>query len=297
MKARRLIVVSVIGAAAVGGALTGTTSASFRGSAGLDTPALRTGSLQVSTSVAQPLGVVDAGATGTSVVTIAASGEGKHLTTTTLIESATVQAPVDLDLKFRQRRDASDDCVGGPYTPWQDKGAGGASPVRVGGEGRPVTQDVCVSVALAGGTAAPAGRHPVRVELGVATRQVRDGETFGWAADDTATITGELLVRPAAPSPAFCSPTLFTTKPDLRFDWSPVADVEQYRVYRVDGPTPVLLGTADGSARSLTVAHQSLGGSLESSRYLIRSVLAGVESLDSREFTLSSARRGWRCRS
>lgn len=183
MKAKSLLLVSVIGAAAVGGALTGTTVASWRDSSAMNAGVLRTGDLGLSANAAGGSALRLTPGQSTAVpLTLTTTGAGKNLRATASLVG--VQGGEHVGLRFRRQTSDTDRCTtdGGatPFTTWA------GSPIRLTDPAPPGTVRLCL--VLTASTEAMPAEMESTLRLDFVAQQSREGRTVGWSAATSASL-------------------------------------------------------------------------------------------------------------
>lgn len=169
MKLPLLLAFSVIGAVAIGGALTGTTLATWRDTATTGPAVVEAGNLrlQVNASSAATLPAVTGlqpGVPQMRVLTVTNDGVGRNLRMVARSASVTVSGATPLELAFRARTSGSDSCSAGTYTPLVS-GTVLTQPLAAG-----ASTQLCLSVST---KAVPYQSSTSTVTLGLTGTQVR----------------------------------------------------------------------------------------------------------------------------
>lgn len=278
MKAKSLLLASVVGAVAVGGALTGATVASWRDSAPINAGVLRTGDLSLSTTLSTTtLGPLEPDQKAYATLTLDASGEGKNLRTVTTIDSIggfTPDGP--LTLRFRPMA-ANDQCSEAASAPSSWKTWHG-TPLTLTDPAFPTLTKACVEVAAKPGTGLPLGTATFPFAITASLRQIVDGSPIGWSSTSSAPTLGVTTNRKLpAPADLTCTIDYKGIFRFLRITWDPVAEATEYRVFRTtsSGTEELRDGIVDERADFLFLKDLDL---VAQATYFVRAYAPGHQS-------------------
>lgn len=310
MKAKSLLLTSVMGAVVVGGALTGVTVASFSGSAPFPAETVQTGSLAIEAGpVLGSVGALAPGTSGQAAVTLSEIAEGKNLWTRRVIDGVAVAGlPSDaLRIEFRERRPNDQTaCASNGFKEWPaaSTGQGLRRHLVLGTRGRPSSSsEVCIRVTLRedAKNLLGVGRRSGTIQVTFASQQVQGDEIAGWeASTGPVVIPVSTSIAPSAPA-AKCEidrDWRDWLKRYLLLTWPEVPGATSYRVYRQDTDVPVLIkeGISGSEPSARIYRHYDLGGNPDA-EFVVRAVADGLEGPPSNGIRTWDDDARWKCRS
>ncbi|GAB2738583.1 hypothetical protein [Nocardioides pakistanensis] len=285
MKAKSLLLASVVGAVAVGGVLTGATVAAWRDSAPVDAGVLRTGDLSLSTSLSTTtVAPLEPGEKAYATLTLDARGEGKNLRTVTTIDSVdgfTANGP--LTVRFRPKEAGSGQCselaAADGWEPWN------GTPLQLTDPIFPTLTKACVEIAAKPATGVPLGTATFPLSITASLRQVVDGSPAGWSASAPLQPLTVTVKRDLTAPVVRC----WGGPVSVHLAWEAVPGASEYRVYRLrrDKAEPVGEATTETQA---TIFPTGL-----SPTYVVRAYATGTDSAESNQVKATWYVLFWGC--
>lgn len=235
-----LLTASVIGAVALGGAVTGATVASFTDSSPIPAEPLRTGSLALEIDASpENMSAVTPGAPGLGLVSLAEAAEGKNLETRRVVKSVAVTGlpAAALDVSFRETNGANVKSCPEARSAYLSGGTQTAD-TPLGAHGRPgQSTRVCLRVDLTDQARGllGVGRHTGSLTVEFESQQIRDDKPAGWrSTTSTGPIPVPVVVMPTAPRDVSCTLAGHRVETlELVLAWPRESGVVDSRVHRV----------------------------------------------------------------
>lgn len=250
-----LLTASVIGAVALGGAVTGATVASFTDSSPIPAEPLRTGSLKLTTGAKPGTAVGLAPDSSRDLtVTLTEEAEGKNLFTRRIVDDVVVTGlpPEAVRVEFRERRPNDQSaCTSSAFADWarDSQGRGQQRQLVLGTRGRPSpASEVCIRLTLSEDAESllGVGTASGNVQVTFTSQQVQGDDVAGWVSSAApVTIPVTATIAPSAPASVACSISGASNNPMIHLAWQTMPGVEKFRLSRI---------WADGDRRSFDMA-------------------------------------------